>query len=213
MSKYVNRMKDVIVSFNATAGEIRKKMDFCSENYNADYAAEERNKLQIQLKQAEENARNEIDAIRFEAGKAVRKWAFLDGEKIDAADIKLLDGSFNLSAENIHELLVKHQDSCVMVNAIAKYAKEHNIATGYIPNLADKLLAYISFATSAHNVISDIAGNIGLPANDISISHWGKPGNISQRMETILYGIKAQEPAPAAPKATFNFDFKPLAGR
>lgn len=212
MSKYVNKMKDVLTSFQTTATEIRRQVDFAEQNYAADYAAEERNKLQAQLNQAAEKARAQIDAIHAEAGEAARKWASLDGENVDHADLDLLKGGFDLTGDDVHELLVKHQGNGTMVRAIAKYAKEYGITPEYVPNLADKLTAYSAFCASAHSVISDISCSIGQTAGNFS--RWAEPGNISQRMELVLYGIKSHMVKnTTVPKEKFDFNFTPLSGR
>ena len=211
MSTYVGKMKDVLVSFNNTALDIRKKMQNAHAQYKADFAAAEENKLRGQLKQAAEGARDQISAILQQAITAAKKWAAPDGAKIDAADLELLRGDFNLSAEDLYVLLVKHQDNGVMVNAVAKYAKEHGITLGYIPNAEDKVYAYEAFAKGANNTIANICGNIGLSPADEALTVWGTPGNMSQRLELTLYGIK--ELPAETPKAVFNFGFKPLDGR
>lgn len=214
MSNYVSRMKDVTVSFNRTALEIRNKMDYNNQHFNADYAGEENARLQAEMNRAADQARGQIDSIHNEAAAAARKWAEPSGENIDTADLNLLKGDFDLSAEDLHMLLVKHQWNSVMVNAIAKYAKEHDIPLDYVPNLEDKLYAYKSFAGSAHNEISNIVGSIGMSESRMEL--WAKPGNISQRMETVLYGIKkheAPEAAPQLPEGNFNFGFGKLPGR
>lgn len=214
MSKYVNRMKDVLVSLNTTVLEIHRKMDYNNQHFQADYASEENARLQAEVNRAADQAREQVDSIRKEAVAAAKTWAEIDGKNIDTADMSLLKGDFCLSAEDLHNLMVKHQGNSVMVNAIAKYANDHDVAMEHVPNLNDKLLAYNSFAQSANRVISDIVGNIGLSSGCISLTEWAKPSNISQRMETILYGIKKHEPAAeATPKGTFNFGFRPLSGR
>ncbi|MBQ3542151.1 MAG: hypothetical protein IJA45_03390 [Oscillospiraceae bacterium] len=212
MSTHVGKMKDVLVSFNTTALDIRKKMQNAHAQYKEDIAAAEENKLREQLKQAEATAREQIAGILQEAVAAAKQWAAPDGAKIDAADLELLRGDFNLSTEDIHGLLVKHQGNGVMVNAIAKYAKEHGITPSYIPNVEDKESAYEAFANGANNMISNIAGNLGYSADSDTLALWGQPGNMSQRLELAIFGIKdlsAAEP----PKATFDFGFKPLEGR
>lgn len=212
MSTYVGKMKDVLVSFNNTALDIRKKMQNAQAQYKADIAAAEENKLREQLKQAAESARNQIAAILQQAITVAKKWSAPDGAKIDAADLELLRGDFNISAEDIHGLLVKHQGNGVMVNAIAKYAKEHGIVPDYIPNVEDKVSAYEAFANGANNMIANICGNIGLTPTDEALTTWGTSGNMSQRLELAIYGIK-ELPAAEPPKATFDFGFKHLEGR
>ena len=213
MSTYVGQMKDVLVSFNNTALDIRKKMQNAHAQYKEDIAAAEENKLRGQLKQAAEGARDQIAAILQQAITAAKKWAAPDGAKIDAADLELLRGDFNLSAEDLHGLLVKHQGNGVMVNAIAKYAKEHGMTPGYIPNVEDKVSAYEAFANGANNMIANISGTLGYSTDSDTLARWGQPGNMSQRLELAIFGIKDQASAAEPAKAVFGFDFKPLAGR
>ena len=212
MSKYVDQMRDVLVAFNNTALDIQKKQRVAQEQYKDDIAASETAKLQDQLKQAEATAQEQIASILQQAVSAAKQWAMPDGTKIDTADLELLRGGFNLSVEDLNALLIKHQHNGVMVNAIAKYAKENGIAPDYIPNVEDKVSAYEAFASGANNMISNICGNIGLAPADEALTKWGVSGNMSQRLELAIFGIKA--PAATEPSnATFNFGFKPLEGR
>lgn len=213
MSTYVGKMKDVLVSLNNTALDIHKKMQNVHAQYKEDIAAAEEKKLREQLKQAAEGAKDQIAVILQQAITAAKKWAAPDGAKIDAADLELMRGDFNLSAEDLHGLLVKHQGNGVMVNAIAKYAKEHSITTGYVPNVEDKMSAYKAFANGANNMIANISGNLGYSTDSDTLALWGQPGNMSQRLELAIFGIKDQAPAAEPPKAVFDFGFKPLEGR
>lgn len=213
MSTYVGKMKDVLVSFNNTALDIRKKMQNAHAQYKADIAAAEENKLRGQLKQAAEGARDQIAVILQQAVTAAKKWATLDSAEIDVADLSLLRGGFRITTEDIHRLLVKHQNNGTMVNAIAAFASKSGLKVQYIPNVADKLSAYESFAKGANSMISDISGNLGYSTDSDTLVLWGQPGNISAQLELAVYGIKDQAPAAEPPKAVFGFDFKPLNGR
>lgn len=213
MSTYVGKMKNVLVAFNNAALDIRQKVQHANEQFKTDVAAEEVNKLRAQLAQAAEEARDQISAILRQAIATAKEWAAPDGTKIDAADLELLRGDFNLSAEDIHGLLVKHQGNGVMVNAIAKYAKAHEIVPNYVPNVEDKVSAYEAFAKGANEMISNISGNLGYSTDSDVLVLWGQPGNMSQRLELAIYGIKDHAPAAEQPKAVFGFGFKPLPGR
>lgn len=214
MSKYVSRMGSVLVSLNTAALKIHQDMDRNNANYKPDVAADANARLQAELNKAADEARTQIDAIHDDAVAAARKWGEPAGAEIDAEDLGLLKGDFQLSREALWNLLVKHQDNGTMVNAIDKYAKEHNVILDYIPNVTDKLFAYDSFAKSAHGMVADIVHSVGLAHNDLTLGKWGEPGNISQRMELVLYGIKKKEDLPAKPTGeNFNFSFKPLEGR
>lgn len=73
-------------------------------------------------------------------------------------------------------------------------------------------LSYL-MENSANNMISNISGNLGYSTDSNVLVLWGQPGNMSQRAEMALFGIKNQEPAAVQPKPVFGFDFTPLRGR
>ena len=131
--------------------------------------------------------------------------------RIDSIKIKLLMAEREINQSKLAERCGIARQS--MVSAIAKYANERNVVLEYVPNLADKLKAYTAFCSSAHQMISYIAGNLGMPMDSIVFASWGLPGNISQRMELILYGLKKRDINQPQPQAKFDFNFKPLSGR
>ena len=210
--KYVKWMKKELVKLNGTAMKIRAEMDRNNRDFQPDIAAAENLKLQQKLNAAADDARKDIASTLDLATRAVEKWAAPDGDAVDKADLVLLNGSFNLSARDLHTLLVKHQDSGMMTNAIKKYAKDHGVMLDYVPNSEDKMFAYESFANSANAMIADIVHSIGLGVDPIVLSEWGKQDNISQRMERVLYGITEPEIVPQE-KVAFDFGFKSLPGR
>ena len=213
MSKYITRMKDTLLSLNDTAQRIHADMDHANRTYLPEEASKENARLQAELNQAVESAREQIDSIHAEATAAARKRGELSGEKIDAADIELLKGDFQFTKARLEDLLFKHQDNATMVNAITKFAKERGIVLDYVPTVEDKLSAYDAMAQSAQNLIGTIVQSIGLPNDGMIITMWGQPGNISDRLELALYGIRQREEPKAPPRASFNFNFTPLAGR
>lgn len=213
MSKYITRMKDTLLSLNATAQKIHADMDQNNRSYLPEAAAKENTRLQAELNQAVESARERIDSIHADAAAAARAWGKLDGTKIDAADIELLKGDFQFTKAKLEDLLFKHQGNATMVNAIVKYAKEHGIVLDYVPTVEGKLSAYDAMAQSAQDMIGTIVQSIGLPNDSMTIKLWGEPGNISDRLELALYGIEQREEPKAPPRAHFNFNFTPLPGR
>ena len=94
MSKYVNRMREVLTTFNQEAIGISGAMADSRERYSQEYAFAELDKLRRQLNEAATNARDQIDSIHMEAQAAARKWATLDGKEINTADLSLLKGDF-----------------------------------------------------------------------------------------------------------------------
>lgn len=214
MSKYVKKMKQVLLNLNSTAQRIHRQMDYNTVNFKPDVAGEENVKLQAELNKAGAEAQEQIDSTHEDAAAAARKWAEPAGKEINEDDLALLNGSFQLSSEDLHNLLAKYQDNGTMVNAIAAYAKKHDIILDYIPNLEDKMFAYDSFAKSAYTMIGQICSSIGTPDYAGILALWAEPGNIGQRMEMALYGIKRKDAPPVTePKAYFGFNFKPLKDR
>lgn len=186
MSKYVNRMREVLTTFNQEAIGISGAMADSRERYSKEYAFAELDKLRGQLNEAAVNARSQIDSIHMEAQAAARKWAALDGKEIDTADLSLLKGDFVLSVPDLTALVMKYWDNGTMINAIDKYVKQHRIAC-YVPCLDDKLQAYKILAQSAHSMIGSISESTGV--SEDRISGWGVSGNVSERLERALYGI------------------------
>lgn len=212
--KHVQQMKSVLVSLNSTAQKIHRDMERNASDFKPDISATANAQLQETLNKAALTARAQIDAIHEEAAAAVKKWAEPTGAEIDMEDLSLLTGGFSLKAEDLHSLLVKHQGNGTMVNAIAKYAGANKMELSYIPNVEDKLYAYQAFADSAHAMIGSIVESTGLNDSNLTLTKWAEPGNISQRMELAIYGIKkAEEPQPVPARGVFNFGFKPLEGR
>lgn len=213
MNEYVNRMKAALVSLNTTVQDIHAKIDRNRRTYAEPVAASENAKLETELNQAAENTRAKIDSIHAEAVAAARKWGELKGSDIDATDLRLLEGSFQLSKSHLEDLLFKHQDNSTMLNAIAKYAEDHKVVLDYVPSTEGKLHAYGLMAGSARALLDSILAAHGLAADDVSLAMWGQSGNISHELELALFGIRRDDPAAAAPKTGFGFSFKPVSGR
>lgn len=187
MSKYVDKMRAVLASLNTKAMTTGNAIEAAHNQLSVANANEKVWDLREQLQQAATSARNQIAVILDEATTAAKKWAELDGRKVDTADLELLRGDFNLDDEALHRLLVKHQTNGVMVNAIAKYAKEHRIPLGNIPTVEGKIQAYNIMADGAGKMIGSIVQSMGTDAE--ALAEWGKSGNVSQRIDLALYGI------------------------
>lgn len=188
MSKYVDKMRAVLAALNTKAMATGNAIEAAHNQFSVANANEKVWALHEQLQQAATSARDQIAVILQEATDAAKKWAELDGRKVDTADLELLRGDFNLDDEALYRLLVKHQANGVMVNAIAKYAKEHRIPLGNIPTVEGKIQAYNIMADGAGKMIGSIVQSMGTDAE--SLTEWGKSGNVSQRIELALYGIQ-----------------------
>ena len=176
MSTYVGKMRDVLVSFNNTALELRNG------------GGED---LRAQLDQAAVGAKEQISAILQDAVTAAKAWAKLNPAEIDKDDLFLLRGSFNPAASDLRDLLVKYQNNGTMVNALARYIGRSGLGAvvGYIPNKVDKVKAYTHFADAAHSVIEKISKKECLPADSAELQQWGTPETIGEHLTAVIYGI------------------------
>lgn len=187
MSKYVYKMRAVLAALNTKAMTTGNAIEAAHDQLSVANANEKVWALLNQLQQEATSARGQITTILQEATEAAEKWGELDGRKVDAADLELLRGDFSLDDEALHRLLVKHQHNGVMINAIAKYAKEHRIPLGSIPTVEGKIQAYNTMADGALKVIGSIVQSMGVDTG--TLAEWGKSSNVSQRIEMALYGI------------------------
>ena len=176
MSTYVGKMKNVLVSFNNTAMELRNS------------GVED---LWFQLDQAATDAKEQIAAILEEAVTAAKTWAKLDPNEIDKEDLFLLQGDFSPAVSDVLDLMVKHQHNGTMVNAIAKYIGRSGfcVPVCYIPNLKDKIKAYTHFADAACAMIEKINKKECLPAGNVELQQWGAPETIGEHLTDVIYGI------------------------
>lgn len=176
MSVYVSKMKDVLMSFNNAALELRNG------------GAED---LRSQLDQAAADAKEQVASILQEAVTAAKAWAKLDPSEIDKEDLFLLQGDFSPAASDIRDLMVKHQNNGTMVNAITRYVIRAGFGAPvcYIPKLGDKIQAYNHFADAAHSVIEKISKKECFPADSAELQQWGAPEAIGEHLTAVIYGI------------------------
>ena len=129
----VENLKNTISTTNAAMLEIKKQMDANKARYSEYIAANENAKLRARADEIISTARKSIEEAYSAAVKDLDKWTRLDGAQV-TDDVKLLSGAFDLSAGDVARLLIKHQSSPTMTNAILRYANEHKI-----PHLAPSM--------------------------------------------------------------------------
>lgn len=191
MSKYVDQMRAVLAELNTKALATGNAITEAHDQLSVANASEKDWELRETLRQAAAAAKDQIAAILGEAVAAANKWAELDGTKIDEADLALLRGDFDLSGDDIQRLVVKHQNNAVMLNAIARYTRKSGSPQWYVPTKEGKIQAYNTMAEGALKVIGSIVQSMGTDSE--TLAEWGKSGNVSQRIELVLYGIPVDD--------------------
>lgn len=156
---YITQMKGTITKFYNAMQEAKKKIDNNNSIYLPDIAAGENEKIKADLHTKERAAEAEINAIRDKAHEAVDRWKALSGKEIEDADLKLLSGAFNLTAEDLTDLIMKHKDNGTMIRAIGDYADAHKIVV-MVPTPEAKKRAYNIAHDDAINMLGTIEANV-----------------------------------------------------
>lgn len=169
MIKAIDSMKNIIQRYNAEANTIKKHIAANAEKYAPAVAEVENRRLYNKRTELANAARQAIEAAYSAEESEIDKWAQFRGTDVND-DIKLLSGAFDLDKNDIACLLVAHQRNYTMVQAISKYAKEHNIP--YIAPSADEKRKCLSeFKTSANGYIQRIENECGI--DSFYVDQWG----------------------------------------
>lgn len=183
MNKYIARMKKAVTTFQGTARRIAKEQERNREALSTAYATAANAELSRELLIAENDALNEIQAVLEIVTEGLGKTVPLDGKAV-TSDVQLLCGAFDLSKEQLQDLVEKHRNNPTMLNAIMKYVREHRIGGVVIPTQEDKLEAYKTFANGARNMMSLIKAD---PFKEIDgLDTWGTAATSSERLVSLV---------------------------
>ncbi|MCI7636425.1 MAG: hypothetical protein MSS53_02175 [Oscillibacter sp.] len=223
MDKYIQRMKKALEDFNVVAKdcvaqyELAKQTDV--EN-GTSFHVEMANERLIPLhEEAARKARAEIAAAYNEAVSEVSRWGCLDGSKIDANDLALLEGGYPLTGDDLRRMALRHEGNHTMLTRIEAYAEKNGkiMELGYIPSPADKLTVYSSFRVSAMSMVDTIYTHGGIA--DGLLNGFADPTHVTDpRFIVGLSGLAAlyehntnEAEEKEQEKAAFDFKFRPAA--
>ena len=183
MNKYVDQMKQVVVGYQRTARYINDQQVRNREALSEALASTKNAALVAELQDATVKAQNKIQAILDVVSIGLGKVVPLSGKEV-TEDVHLLSGAFDLSREQVQELVEKHRNNPTMLNAILKYTQKYGVSGVQIPTAAEKLEAYKTFANGALGMLQRITAN---PYAEISgLDTWGDSPTSSERLVSLV---------------------------
>ena len=183
MNKYVNQMKQAVLDYQGTARRIADQQAQNRETLVEALASAENTTLALELQEAEAKAQKQIQAALDIVSGGLGKAVPLSGKDV-TEDVQLLSCAFDLSREQLQELVEKHRNNPTMLNAIMKYTQNHGIHGVQVPTAAEKLEAYKVFANGAWGMLRTITTD---PHAEITgLDTWGEVPTSSERLVSLV---------------------------
>lgn len=141
MNTYLAQMRDALSSYYTSAQRLMEQKQKNSETYQAEVAEEQNQGIDAKLSQLYADTWKALQDAQAAGIAQAEKWGELDGTKI-TDDLRLLGGHFELKKPQVEALIERYRDNGTMSQAIAKYAKDHNMEYLNVPNVAGKKEAW-----------------------------------------------------------------------
>lgn len=141
MNTYLSQMRDALSSYFTSAQALMVQKDKNTETYQPEVAEEQNRGIDAKMSQLYADTWRKLQDAQAAGIAQAEKWGDLDGAKI-TDDIKLLGGHFELKKAQVEALVEKYRDNGTMMEAIGKYAREHNMGFMNVPTVAGKAEAW-----------------------------------------------------------------------
>lgn len=141
MNTYLSQMRDALSSYFTSAQALMAQKDKNTETYQPEVAEEQNRGIDAKMSQLYADTWRKLQDAQAAGIAQAEKWGDLDGAKI-TDDIKLLGGHFELKKAQVEALMEKYRDNGTMMEAIGKYAREHNMGFMNVPTVAGKAEAW-----------------------------------------------------------------------
>lgn len=141
MNTYLAQMRDALSSYYTSAQRLMEQKQKNSETYQAEVAEEQNRGIDAKLSQLYVDTWKKLQDAQAAGIVQAEKWGELDGSKI-TDDINLLGGHFELKKAQVEALVAKYRGNGTMMEAIGKYACEHEMDFLNIPTVAGKVEAW-----------------------------------------------------------------------
>lgn len=141
MNTYLSQMRDALSSYFTSAQALMAQKDKNTETYQPEVAEEQNRGIDAKMSQLYADTWRKLQDAQAAGIAQSEKWGDLDGAKI-TDDIKLLGGHFELKKAQVEALVEKYRDNGTMMEAIGKYAREHNMGFMNVPTVAGKAEAW-----------------------------------------------------------------------
>ena len=141
MNTYLAQMHDALSSYYTSAQALMDQKQKNAETYQAEVAEEQNRGIDSKLSHLYADTWKKLQDAQAAGIVQAEKWGELDGSKI-TDDVKLLGGHFELKKPQLEALVEKYRDNGTMSQAIAKYAKDHEMGFLNVPNVDGKKEAW-----------------------------------------------------------------------
>lgn len=141
MNTYLAQMRDALSSYYTSAQALMEQKQKNAETYQAEVAEEQNRGIDSKLSQLYADTWRKLQDAQAAGIVQAEKWGELEGSKI-TDDIKLLGGHFELKKPQVEALVEKYRGNGTMMEAIAKYAREHEMGFLNVPSVAGKKEAW-----------------------------------------------------------------------
>ncbi|MBO7676317.1 MAG: hypothetical protein J6S49_02215 [Erysipelotrichaceae bacterium] len=210
--KYLETIKAIL---NSYADKVRKNVDFMNQarrTYQPAIADKEVAAALQNIYNDSRAAQQEVDTAAAKETEAVKAWSVLYGSDINNNDLALLSDQFDLTGEDLANLVNRYRNNSAMLRAIETYYRKRQagqtreaILTDQmylpqIPTAENKIIAVNHFAEAAKSLIKQIeAAPDSLTkftdreaykeasSMDMLVAGFGEPG-ISNRKDLFVLG-------------------------
>ena len=141
MNTYLSQMRDALSNYFTSAQALMAQKEKNSETYQTEVAREQNQGIDAKLSQLYADTWRKLQDAQAAGIAQAERWGELDGAKI-TDDVKLLGGHFELKKAQVEALVTKYKGNGTMCEALAKYAREHNMVFLNIPSVAGKAEAW-----------------------------------------------------------------------
>jgi hypothetical protein len=212
MNPYVASLKKALDDYAQSVTKenawIKKALDI----YQPEYAAKEVDASKANIRTATAKARQTVESIMQAELEKNSSWGTLKGENVDAGDLALLQGGFNLSGRDLDALVQKHRNNATMLNAIESYMTKRQenqsredfvmdaLSVPAVPTLANREKAIRNFARKATGLIDaidekpdsitqykDTENLTDATSMDMLLAGFGSPG-LSNKQDSYVLG-------------------------
>lgn len=152
MNVYLNEMRNALSSYYTGAQALMAQKEKNAETYQAEVAEEQNRGIDSKLSQLYADTWKKLQAAQAAGIAQAEKWGELDGAKI-TDDIKLLGGHFELKKPQVEALVERYRNNGTMMEAIAKYAREHGMDFLNVPSVAGKAQAWAYILDHAKSLL------------------------------------------------------------
>lgn len=141
MNTYLSQMRDALSTYFTSAQALMEQKQKNAETYQAEVAEEQNRGIDAKLSQLYADTWRKLQDAQSAGIAQAEKWGELDGSKV-TDDLRLLGGHFELKKAQVEALVEKYRGNGTMMEAIGKYAREHEMGFLNIPSVGGKVEAW-----------------------------------------------------------------------